>query len=100
MENMFPSFFIRGRKFYTYIFFYLAGENSIRGFLFNFLVRDKKGFENTLFEIRVVVKNPPGGPGLRPVTGTFQCLRQSLRSGADTERDRERERARARERET
>ena len=29
------------------------------GFLYDFLVRDKKGFENTLFGIREVVKYPP-----------------------------------------
>ena len=54
------------------LFFLFAGENSMRtyffysrekilcvGFLYDFLVRDKKGFENTLFEIRMVVKTPP-----------------------------------------
>ena len=60
MENMFPSlFFIRGRKFYAYIFFYSREKIPCVGFLFYFLVRDKKGFENTLFEIREGGKYPP-----------------------------------------
>jgi hypothetical protein len=34
LEHVLFSFFIGGRKFYAYIFFLLAGENSIRGFPF------------------------------------------------------------------
>jgi hypothetical protein len=40
-------------------FFYSREKILCVGFLFYFLVRDKKGFENTLFEIRMVVKTPP-----------------------------------------
>ena len=48
LENMFPSLFFNSREKILCV-----------GFLYDFLVRDKKGFENTLFEIRMVVKTPP-----------------------------------------
>ena len=44
------------REHVLFSFFYWREKILCVGFLFYFLVRDKKGFENTLFEIREVVK--------------------------------------------
>ena len=39
------------------VYFLLAGENSVLGFLY--FLSKKKGFENTLFQTRGSGKNPP-----------------------------------------
>jgi len=57
-------FFIRGRKFYAWdrtrsLLFFIRGRKFYAWFPTFLSFVKKKGFENRVFEIRAVVKNPP-----------------------------------------
>jgi hypothetical protein len=52
-------FLLAGENSMRTYFFYFAGENSMRVSQYDLFTKKKKGFENTLFEIRKRGENPP-----------------------------------------